>query len=384
MAIVSAGQITITDLNDAISLSAFIAADKAITQRYSPDTNAWTPNWGVSAGAITLTPQLFITGVGSDIIMQAKSVNWFSVVGATATEITTTTAADGTAYIIAATSAAPKKLVVRKNIAKTDSSALYRCKITYTDPATNLDVYTQADLLLQINVSGTSIITADIETPQGIVFKNSGTASLKLVGKLWRGGTYDISSIAIVWGEQDAAVTAPTSTGYDATLGLGWRKLVTGGNYTIGTSTAADNGTAAAGAASDMLTVKNDAVLSVRSYKVAIKDTDSNSGTVNSVATAVITLNDQTDPIGVIINSTGGDVFKNGQGSTTLKALLYQDGVEIDTAGSTYTYTWTKMGKNGTAENFSGAVASKTGKTISVGDADVDVKATFFCSVATK
>jgi hypothetical protein len=86
---------------------------------------------------------------------------------------------------------------------------------------------------------------------------------------------------------------------------------------------------------------------------------------------------DQSDPIQVSITSTGGDVFKNSVGTTTLTAKVYQNGTEIDSAGTKYTYTWSIYDKDGNASTFNGGAASKTGKTLAVGDADVSVKATF-------
>ena len=78
--------------------------------------------------------------------------------------------------------------------------------------------------------------------------------------------------------------------------------------------------------------------------------------------------------------STGGDVFKNGQGSTVLTAVCYQAGAEIDADGKG-TYTWTKYNKDGAIDTSWGTSGSKTGKTLSVSNTDVDTKATFMCVV---
>ena len=110
------------------------------------------------------------------------------------------------------------------------------------------------------------------------------------------------------------------------------------------------------------------------------KDTDTSSGTYNSMFFDVATFIDNSDPIQVVISSTGGDVFKNGQGSTTLTVVCYQAGVEIDSAGAG-TYTWTKYDKDGAVDTSWGTNGSKTGKTLSVGTDDVDTKATFMVVV---
>jgi hypothetical protein len=82
----------------------------------------------------------------------------------------------------------------------------------------------------------------------------------------------------------------------------------------------------------------------------------------------------------VVITSTGGDVFKNGSGSTVLTAVVYQAGAEIDADGKG-TYTWTKYNKNGAIDTNWGTTGTKTGKTLSVSSSDVATKATFMVVV---
>ena len=102
--------------------------------------------------------------------------------------------------------------------------------------------------------------------------------------------------------------------------------------------------------------------------------------TYNSTFTDVATFIDNSDPVQVVITSTGGDVFKNGQGSTTLTACVYQAGAEIDTDGKG-TYTWTKYNKDGAVDTSWGTSGKKTGKTLSVSSSDVATKATFMVVV---
>ena len=94
----------------------------------------------------------------------------------------------------------------------------------------------------------------------------------------------------------------------------------------------------------------------------------------------VATFIDNSDPIQVVVTSTGGDVFKNGVGSTVLTAVVYQAGAEIDADGKG-TYTWTKNNKDGAIDTSWGTSGSKTGKTLSVSSSDVATKATFMVVV---
>ena len=71
---------------------------------------------------------------------------------------------------------------------------------------------------------------------------------------------------------------------------------------------------------------------------------------------------------------------KNGEGSTVPTAVCYQAGVEVDSAGAG-TYKWTKYNKDGAVDTDWGTNGSKTGKTLSVSNTDVNTKATFMCEV---
>ena len=117
---------------------------------------------------------------------------------------------------------------------------------------------------------------------------------------MWRGSTADTTNVTYKWAIMDSSVTSTTSSGYDAAFGTGWRKLSdTTGMYT-GTATAT-------------ITVFAAAVDSYAVFKCVATDSDSTSSTYNSTFTDVATFIDNSDPIQVVITSTGGDVFKNGQ-----------------------------------------------------------------------
>lgn len=94
----------------------------------------------------------------------------------------------------------------------------------------------------------------------------------------------------------------------------------------------------------------------------------------------VITLTDKTDNYQAVIDSTGGDVFKNTVGTSTLTCRLFQNGVEVDADGKGHTYTWYRRDKDGNA--MDGGQAFKTGKSIAVDGSHVDVKTTFVCEVS--
>lgn len=95
--------------------------------------------------------------------------------------------------------------------------------------------------------------------------------------------------------------------------------------------------------------------------------------------TDTISLTDKTDNYQATIESSGGDVFKNGIGSSTLFCRLFQNGVEVDADGTQRTYKWYRRDKDGNALD-SGAVFA-TSKSVVIDGDDVDIKTTFTCEV---
>lgn len=63
-----------------------------------------------------------------------------------------------------------------------------------------------------------------------------------------------------------------------------------------------------------------------------------------------IVIYDTSDPIQMVVNSSNGDVFKNGNGTTVLTCNLWRDGSSLDSAGTSYMYCWHKMNKDGTED----------------------------------
>lgn len=352
------GQFTIIDYNDALTLTGYIGSNLAKTQMFNPDNNTYTPNW--ASTNLVLTPSLYVIGTTTDQITSAAvtSVKWYQ--GTSTTAITST-------GNFALSGAKSHILTVKANVMAGLPGVDFRCEITYKDASTGLSITHPLSISFSRVVNGGGIVDLIVTTPSGNVFKNSEVATLTAKAELWRGSVVDTTNVSYKWAIMDSSVTSSSSTGYDASFGIGWRKLSdTTGKYT--------------GTTSATITIYAAAVESYAVFKCIATDSDSVSNTYNSTFTDVATFIDNADPIQVVITSTGGDVFKNGQGSTTLKAVVYQAGVEIDSAGAG-TYTWTKYNKDGAIDTTWGTSGKKTGKTLSVSNTDVTTKATFMVEV---
>lgn len=423
---VATGQFTIIDYNDALSLSGYISSNATKTQMYNPDNGSYNPNWTASP-YLVLTPSLFILGTSSDIITGSNvtSVTWYDVTCASEVAITASST-----HVFSGTK--NQILTIKANEAAGLPGKDYMCKIIYHDTTTNLDLTYKMSISFSRVVNGGGIADAVAWTPNGNVFKNGDIASLTAQCQLWRGSVIDTANVTYRWFIQDSNVFLPTTlsaaaaaaatsitvnsvTGmvvgqtvyvgtslttisainastktltvaalsaaqasgatvkhanYDSDAGAGWRLI------------SADIANNITGVATNTITLYPAYFKDIAVLKSIIKDTDSASNTYNQCFQDTVTFIDQTDPIQVLITSTGGDVFKNGVGSTTLEAKVYQAGTEIDSDGTQYTYTWTIYDKNGNLSTFSGGASSKTGKKLVVGDADVSVKATFSVTIS--
>lgn len=365
--IVSMGQYTIVDYNDAVTLTGFIGSNKPTVQQFNPDNGSYTPTW-VGGSFMVLTPSLFLMGTSSDIIASAaiQSIKWYDG-AAPSTELVT-----GGSYVIPAfASGSNRPLTINANIlVGATVSKVFICEIVYKDPTSLLDLVYKTSITLSKVTNGGGLVNAVVTTPGGYVFKNDTSATLTAEAALWRGGLTDTTLVEYRWYiDKVGAVT-------DGIGGAGWEYITTGNVY--GITGFATN--------SAVLTIPSTAVLNIKSFKVVIKDTDAASVTLNQYFHAPFLLLDQTDPIQIFFDSSAGSVFKNGVGSTNLKAILFRNGVVIDNAGTIYTYKWAKKDKNGVLDTTWGNSGYKTtaANILPIDNTEVDAKATFNVEILTK
>ena len=350
--IICTSDYTISDFNDAISLSGYIGSNLAHTQIFSPDNGSYTPDW--SSTNLVLTPQLYVTSTTTDVITTAAvtSVSWYTNSETAGNKITT-----GGSYTLSG--AKNHILTVSSNVLNGANQMKFICVVAYHDSTTDLNLTHKMDVTFTLVASGSGIADAICIAEEGNIFKNNTIASLKASCDLWRGSTVDTTNVSYQWYIMDSSVVT------DQGGGVGWKKLTNTANMYQGVTTRE-------------ITVYPNAVPNVATFKCIITDTET--GANNAKYYDTITFTDLSDPIQCTIVSSGGDTFVNGQGSTVLTARLFQAGAEIDTTSPySYTYKWYKYDKNATlVTNWGGTgIDYKTGKTLNVGSSDVDSKATF-------
>ncbi|UUV46977.1 hypothetical protein [Bacillus phage vB_BanS-Thrax5] len=135
---------------------------------------------------------------------------------------------------------------------------------------------------------------------------------------------------------------------------------------------------------SNTITIPATSITNVESYKCVITY-------MTKIYTDVCTVMDVTDPI--LVTLVGSNIFKNGSGTTTLEAKLYQNGVEIDVKdpannwnNQKYIYTWYLYDNNGAKMTTvpSWGAGFKNGKVVVVDGIDVDIRGNIICEVSTR
>ena len=370
MGIIAAGQITVVDLSDAPVLNAFITASKPTTQVYSQTSGSYNPSYASTPQALTLN--LTKAGSTASIVGGISSVHWYVVDGASKTEITSkqNTANE---YVSGNHS---ETLTTKLNVDANKGSKRYEASGTWRDPLTGLDVQFSADIDLFVTQIGKESQVLNVYAGNGTTFRNNTPASLTVNADLYRGNVPTNDNKQFKFFYQDTSVTSDRAPGYDADGGIGWHlcsRTTTGQTPNVEpTATTASQG---------VLTVTSAAVVNAQSFKAVCIN---KSGTFNGTKTSgLCTLVDMSDPYSLMIDSSAGNIFKNSQGTTTLKALLYRNGEELDTGGTGKTYKWTKFDKNGVMDaNFGGSGnAYKTGKSITVNASEIAAKANYKCEV---
>ena len=333
MAVNAVGQITIVDFNDAIALTGYITSSHSSTVKYNQDDGSYNPNFG-STNAV-LTPHVFISGGGTTDIMadlaSVKSVTWKRQTNAM------TSPGDLTSNEVSSGLSNSGKLTIKANpFSASVYSVTYLCTVVYTDPVSRLDSSCTVSFGFNAVAQGQGTAYAEITSEKGYVFKNGEPTSIVLAANLYRGSMKDTDNLTYRWYKYSGTAWPTTTVGTGQTL----------------TVTPADVDTLAL-------------------YRVTIGDSVNG----DSFTSDPCSITDYTDPLMVTITSTGGNIFKNGSGSSTLTAVVYQNGKEV-TSG--LTYSWSKLNQDGSADS---TWTAKTTKSITIGSADVSTKATFICTV---
>ena len=372
MAVVSTGQITIIDIQDNVSLNAYITSGFRTTQVYNSDTGECSPDYTRDGQTLSLN----LTRMGSNVsVLQdvQNDVSWYKVVNGERQQITNIDQGQSV-YL---TGVNKTQLVTKENTPKVDVSIRYIAEGFYKDTANGNTVSFSAFIDLVVLETGKSPSLLNVYGSKGVVFFNSQPGQLTINADLYKSGVVSSNLKSVKFFASDVSVTTTSNTLYDADAGLGWRKITsmsTNDDEYVSTGFGIDT------LQNGVLTVKPNAITNYQTYKIVVQDKYGIERNKKHYGSIIIA--DYTDPIAVVIEASSGTVFKNNTGTTTLTAKLYRSGDEVDAQGTKYQYKWYKRDANGgLVSNFGGSSVYKTGKTLTVSSSEVDPKAVFQCEV---
>lgn len=330
MAIVSTGQITIVDNNDARPITAYITASNGVQQIYSKDESTVTsvPNWATTPNV--LTAKVYVGGATGSIDVTSTLTNkkW------SADTVGSTSLGSGTS------------LTINTNLDPAiTAQKVYFFEGDYTDPTTGLVSHVIAQISLSVVKTGTNAVYVLPRGTMAILESDTSTKNVAAITvDLVRAAGVDTSGITYKFYEANGAtqITTSQSTKYGM-------KTVGTGNPT-GSSTDIGQNLPASGAWSthDTLVIHESAVSDIGVFRAEAKDADGN------IYQCYFTVYDVSDPYETKIISTAGDKLQNGVGSTNLYPQVYNGSTLLSVANtSAWTFVWTFFdGVTGTRAGF--------------------------------
>lgn len=362
MAVVSTGQITIVDNNDARPLTAYITCNPGPQQVYSKDESAisWTPDWTTinSNVGLVLTAKVFAGAANGaeDVTGQLSNQKFSLTPGGTAITGTATLITANTAMAAVFAGAAGRTFTVVTN--NTGSTFTIKCNLKdttpqqviyfeadYTDPTTGLVSRIVTSIILGLVKTGSNavyVITRgkdSIEQATGQT-KNVGVIAADLIrvsgadktGMTYRffenNGNTQIINTAAFTGKYGMKLTDP-SVSPTGTLGE------------IGLNLPPSEGWSA----NNTLVIHESAVSDIGVYMVEARDSDL------TIYKAFFTVYDLSDPYDVRILSSGGDKLQNGVGSTDLLPLVSYGAAQVSNLTG-WSFIWTYFDKDGKRAAF--------------------------------
>lgn len=376
--VVSTGQITIVDNNDAKPITAFVSANAALQQVFTKDDTsvAYIPNYYTTA--LVLTPKIYVGGVtsASDLSSSTTQIinrRWTTTIGAgniyngTATTQDTTNfvQTDGSTVVTSpfTVSANGLTLTIAGNLKEATKTYSIFFEADYKDPATGLVTHLIADVQLGVLKTGTNAVYVQVRGKNVIETASGSTKnSVALCADLIRSTGVDRSSLDYKWYDITSGTavqistsitnynmlyafsdTAATSVPTTASLDTSPTPV---NNNTLPTLGSAKSYNSSGVGSGNTLTLSENAVTDIAIFRVDITDTAE-----TKTYSGYFTVYDISDPYAVIISSTTGDKLPNGTGSTTLSPTVYYGDTKLASL-SGWTFDWVFYDRDGKRAAF--------------------------------
>lgn len=349
--LVSTGQLTIVDNNDARPITAVITANGSTQQVYTKDESsvAYVPNWASTPLILTARVYVGTSGAAQEVAAQLSNRRW-------STDLSTSLGS-GTTF------------TRNTNLTAGSAPVTYYFEGDYTDPVTGLVSRVVASIVLSQVKTGTNAVYINLRGQMAIEQATGSTKNnARVVADLIRAAGVDDTGVTYRWFQSPHAAadqidgnlaSVTTKYGLQDTaaananrVGVIGQLQTTSGTTTAGitTTNVPDGGWVDAKA----LIISETAVTDMMVFKVEAKDSD---GTIYQT---FFTVYDVSDPYDVRIVSSAGDKLQNGVGSTNLTPDVYYGAAKVS-ALTGWTFNWYFYDRDGNRGAF--IDTSKTAQT---------------------
>lgn len=339
--LVSSGQITIVDNNDARPITAVITANGSTQQVYTKDESSvsYVPDW--TSTNLVLTARVYVgaAGAAQEVAAQLSHRRW-------STDLSTGLGS-GTTF------------TRNTNLTPGSAPVTYYFEGDYTDPVTGLVSRVVASIVLSQVKTGTNAVYINLRGQMAIEQATGSTKNTaRVVADLIRAAEIDDIGVTYRWFQSPHAAadqidgnlgSVTTKYGLQDTAAANANRvgvigqLQTGGTTTAGiTTTNVPNG---GWVDAKALIISETAITDMMVFKVEAKDSD---GTTYQ---AFFTVYDVSDPYDVRIISSAGDKLQNGVGSTNLTPEVYYGAAKVSNLTS-WAFTWYFYDRNGNRGGF--------------------------------
>jgi hypothetical protein len=332
MGIVSTGQITLYDYNDAAPITAFISASKGTAQVFTKDESITSYNPDYSSAANVLTAYVYVNGV--NVVNNLTNRKWGTTLGGS--DLGTNVSS------------------ITKSTNIDPANPVYNVYFEgdYTDPVTMLVTHVNAMITLHCVKSGTNAVFVQVNGQ--LVIEGNPTGGTKntasVTADLMRAAGIDNIGVTYQWFKSPYAAADQLDANHVD---------VVAGKYSFKNTAGSAASAPADGTWADVktLVVREDAVNDIGLYLVKAKDADGN------IYQAYFQIYDVSDPYDVKVVATNGNVFQNGLGTKTLTPEVFYGNSKIDIAN--FTFNWKLYDRNGKKSGFIDTSRTSAAKTIS-------------------
>jgi len=389
MALVSTGQFTLIDQNDARSISSLLNASSGTQQVYNKQDDTagiFSPSWFTTN--LILTPIISIGGLTSDQAWARITSRTFSLTrggiaitsvdanpGLSFVDNLDTNLASGSVFTVSNTTnniIGVPTIAVRGNLKSSVRVFSFNFSCIYTDPDTLLSTTIENSITLSSIATGTNGVFILIRGSTSVLESSTGTKNaLAISADLYRGSNIDTTGLTYKWFASNGGVQVSTSTSSFATM-YAMSNVVYPTNPTPAVINGANVPLLGAGNALNTISISEIAIIDLDTYRVDITGAD------GITYSSTFTVYDISDPYDTQILSSTGDKLQNGIGSTTLTPIVNNGSSQV-TNLTGWSFTWYMFDKNGFRSAFvdTGRISTLGGALISANGTGIAATITY-------